>query len=222
MYQVLSDHAANSLENNSTNRPTFSTECQVSRLQSIFVRHVIAGPCFRDPIAPEELTMQHDRAVPSVLVPQFHDEALQTHLFSRSSLANPPLREQRNESFETRKWTKGEQQFLCVPCNPSITKYLRIYGQDVDPSRSLSTNDLQSIHDDVLTNLRPRCPSITKSLNQRLAIHPSRSTTKFSASRGIQTLATGGFKIASPRSSITRSNRGQHKTKIEEVGPRRV
>ena len=124
-------------------------------------------PVFANPIAPEELTMQHVRAVPSVLVPQFHDEALQTHLFSRSSLANPPLRQQRDESFETKKWTKnGERQF-CV--------YLAIH-----PSRSLSTNDLQSIHHEVLTNLRPRCPSLTKSLNPRLAIHPSRSKHDFS------------------------------------------
>ena len=155
---------------------------------------VIAGPCFRDPLAPEELTMKHVRAVPGVLVPQFLDEALQTHLISRSILANPPLRKQRNKSFETRKRTKnGERQF-CVflaihpsrstheftakmsihhevfqptPCNPSITKYSRIYGQDVHPSRSLSTHALQSIHHEVLTNFRPRCPSITKSFNPR-------------------------------------------------------
>ena len=69
MYPVLSDHAANSLGNNFTNRSTPSTECMVSKLKSILVRRVIAGPCFRDPLAPEELTMKHVRAVPSVLVP---------------------------------------------------------------------------------------------------------------------------------------------------------
>ena len=96
MYLVLSDHAANSLENNFTNRPTFSTDCKMSRLQSINVRHVIAGPCFRNPIAPEELTIQHVRVVPSELEPQFHEEALQTHLFSRGALQTHRCMKQRD------------------------------------------------------------------------------------------------------------------------------
>ena len=104
----------------------------------------------------------------------------------------------------------------------------------------LATN----IHHEVLSNFRPRCPSITKSLNHRIAIHPSRSTheyirpschlsrsltitmpcnpsiTKYSrilGSRGIQTLAL----LVDTKLPLTqfnsRSDRGQHKTKIEEV-----
>ena len=100
MFLVLSYHAANSLEKQLCQPTDALNGVQgVKNFKSILVRRVIAGPCFRDPLAPEELTMKHVRAVPSVLVPQFLDEALQTHLISRSSLANPPLRKQRNKKL---------------------------------------------------------------------------------------------------------------------------
>ena len=57
---------------------------------------------------------------------------------------------------------KGEATNLCVTCNPSILKFLRIYGQDVHLSRSLSTHDLQN--------------TITMYSRFYQGVHPSRST----------------------------------------------
>ena len=191
MYLVLSDHAANSLENNFINRPTPSTECQVSKLQSVIVRHVIAGPCFRDPTAPEELTMQHVRAVPSVLEPQFHDEALQTLLFSQRAL----------------------QTHLCVN---RWTKALRPEkGQTME--RQFCVYRANNIHHEVLTNLRPSCPSITKSF-KTTPCNPS--ITKYSRFLALEVFRR--WLLVDSKLPLTqfnsRSDRGQHKTKKEEVG----
>ena len=205
MYLVLSDHAANSLENNFIKRPTPSTECQVTKLQSIIVRHVIAGPCFRDPIAPEELTKQHVRVVPSVVVPQFHDEALQTHLFTRRALQTHLCVNRGTKALRPKMDKSWRGSFVFTLQTTSITKYSRIYGQEVQPSRSFSTNEY-AVHPSRSTHEFKSNLSIHHEVFQkpRLAIHPSRSTHELLlllllfvvVSGGIQTLASGGFKIA--------------------------
>ena len=69
-------------------------------LERNLIRHVLAGLCFRDPLGPEELTVPHIKAVPSILVQQFLDEASHCEVLmnfsqdvhpSRSHSTIPPL-----------------------------------------------------------------------------------------------------------------------------------
>ena len=102
----------------------------------------------------------------------------------------------------------------------SITKYSRIYGQ-VHPSRS--THEFKSklsIHHEV----SQPSPCIKKYSRFYQAVHPSRSTHEFLllfvvvVSGCIQTLATGGFKIA-PHSSTHAMTANHTRQKKNRSGP---
>ena len=111
-----------------------------------------------------------------MLDPQFHEEALQTHLLTRRALQTHRCVKQRNESFEIKRTNHGEADLCKFLQTTSITKYSRIYDQGVQPSRSFQPTMMQTIHHEVLT-ISPSCPSITKYSRVVVVVnHPSRST----------------------------------------------